>query len=60
MTATLLDDGDWRLRGSHDDFDALLRDLGTEVDEGFAPKKNIPALLRIIKYITPEGDDELF
>lgn len=57
MTADVQEGGDWILRGSHDDFDALLQDLDMEIEECIAPKKNLPALRRIRKYITPKEDD---
>lgn len=57
MCASPREDDDWILQGSHDDFDALLRDLDEEIEYGLSPKKNMPALRRVRKYITPEGDD---
>jgi hypothetical protein len=59
MCAEHHENGDATIQGSHDDFDALLRNLDEEIEEGFAPKKNPPALRRIREYITPqEGDDD--
>lgn len=58
MCAALQDNGEWILQGSHDDFDALLRDVNMEIDEQVAPKKNMPSLRRIRDYITPSDDDE--
>lgn len=58
MTADIQENGERILQGSHDDFDALLRDLNMEIDEGLAPRKNLPALRRIRDFITPEEDNE--
>ena len=54
MCAERHENGDSTLQGSHEDFDALLRDLNVEIDVGLAPKKNLPALRRIREYITPD------
>lgn len=56
MKADLQANGDWILQGSHEIFDVLIQNLREDLDEGMAPKKNRPALMRIIKYITPLGD----
>jgi len=58
MCAGTLANGGWRLQGSHDAFDDLLSDIWVEIEEGLAPKKNLPALRRIAKYITPEDSEE--
>lgn len=60
MCASLQKHGDWILQGSHDAFDALLRDLDMEIEEQVAPKKNIPALQRIRESITPDDDEAAY
>jgi hypothetical protein len=58
MCAKIHEDG-WILRGSHDDFDGLLQVVDEEIEEGLAPKKNLPALRRVRNYITPTEDNGL-
>ena len=60
MTAEIQKGSRYFLRGFHEDFDSLLRDVEMEIDEELAPKKNFPALLRIRKYITPTEEDWSF
>ena len=47
--------GNWKLKGEDEAFDEMLATVNEEIDYQVAPKKNIPALRRISKYLTPVG-----
>ena len=57
MTAELQKGSQYLLQGSHEDFDSLLHDVEIEIEKELAPKKNLPALQRIRKYITPSDEE---
>ena len=57
MLAKLQEGKRYLLRGSHEEFDSLLRDLEMEIEVELSPKKNLPALRRIREYITPSDEE---
>ena len=49
-------DSQWILEGPEEAFDALLEEINMEIEEGLAPRKNLPALERLCRRLASDSN----